>query len=178
MGRARIEWRVGVQRLVDRAGSLAQATPGSSGYDLSSAEDREVFIEPGHVGLVRTGIALELPPGLEGQVRSRSGLAAKSSVFVLNSPGTIDSDYRGEVKVVLANFGEAPFLVSPGDRIAQLVFIEVPEVRLIAVSSLTATKRGSSGFGSSGKAPVDSVSDLGTTASGLSEFRAEHSETR
>jgi len=99
---------------------------------------------------VRTGLALELPPGLEGQVRSRSGLAARSGVFVLNSPGTIDSDYRGEVKVVLANLGDAPFSVFPGDRIAQLVFMEVPNVCLVAVDEMTPTERGAGGFGSSG----------------------------
>jgi len=144
------ELRVGVSRLIPRAGQLARATPGSSGYDLASAEDGELTILPGAVVLVRTGLALELPPGLEGQVRSRSGLAARSGVFVLNSPGTIDSDYRGEVKVVLANFGDAPFSVFPGDRIAQLVFMEVPNVCLVAVDEMTPTERGAGGFGSSG----------------------------
>ena len=148
------ELRVGVQRLVACAGQLAHATPGSSGYDLASAEDGELTILPGNVALVRTGLALELPPGLEGQVRSRSGLAAKSGVFVLNSPGTIDSDYRGEVKVVLANFGDAPFPVLPGDRIAQLVFIQVPNVCLVAVDELVPTGRGAGGFGSSGNTPL------------------------
>jgi dUTP pyrophosphatase len=145
-----IEWRVGVHRLSSRAGQLARATSGSSGYDLASAEDGDLTILPGAIALVRTGLAFELPPGLEGQVRSRSGLAAKSSVFVLNSPGTIDSDYRGEVKVVLANFGTVPFAVFPGDRIAQLVFIQVPSVRLVAVDELAPTERGAGGFGSSG----------------------------
>jgi len=136
------ELRVGVHRLVSRAGQLVRATSGSSGYDLASAEDGELTILPGAVALVRTGLALELPPGLEGQVRSRSGLAARSGVFVLNSPGTIDSDYRGEMKVVLANFGGAPFSVFPGDRIAQLVFIKVPNVCLVAVDELAPTERG------------------------------------
>jgi dUTP pyrophosphatase len=157
MDPARTEWRVGVCRLVARAGNLTRATSGSSGYDLASAEDQQLKILPGAVALVRTGWALELPPGLEGQVRSRSGLAARSSVFVLNSPGTIDSDYRGEVKVVLANFGNAPFSVSPGDRIAQLVFVQVPNVCLVAVDELTATERGAGGFGSSGNTVIDST---------------------
>jgi len=148
------ELRVGVHRLVSRAGQLVRATSGSSGYDLASAEDGELTILPGAVALVRTGLALELPPGLEGQVRSRSGLAARSGVFVLNSPGTIDSDYRGEMKVVLANFGGAPFSVFPGDRIAQLVFIKVPNVCLVAVDELAPTERGGGGFGSSGNAPL------------------------
>jgi len=177
MDPARARWRVGVQRLVDHAGFPVRATPGSSGYDLSSGEDSELSIEPGHVGLVRTGIALELPPGLEGQVRSRSGLAAKCNVFVLNSPGTIDSDYRGEVKVVLANFGQESFVVAPGDRIAQLVFIEVPQVRLVAVNELAATERGSQGFGSSGNGPMDSTCDGMKATSCLSESSAEHFET-
>src|ERR1035437_9642333 len=99
------ELRVGIHRLVSRAGQLVRATSGSSGYDLASAEDRELIILPGAVALVRTGLALGLPSGLEGQVRSRSGLAPSSGVFVLNSPGTVDSDIRGEVKVVLANCG-------------------------------------------------------------------------
>ena len=157
MDPARTEWRVGFCRLVARAGNLTRATSGSSGYDLASAEDQQLTIMPGAVALVRTGLALELPPGLEGQVRSRSGLAARNSVFVLNSPGTIDSDYRGEVKVVLANFGNAPFSVSPGDRIAQLVFVQVPSVCLVAVDELTATERGTGGFGSSGHTPIEST---------------------
>lgn len=152
-----IEWRVGVHRLCSRAGQLARATSGSSGYDLASAEDEELTILPGAVALVRTGLALELPPGLEGQVRSRSGLAARNGVFVLNSPGTIDSDYRGEVKVVLANFGKVPFSVFPGDRIAQLVFIQVPNVCLVAVDELAPTGRGAGGFGSSGNTPIEST---------------------
>ena len=151
------ELRVGVRRLVSRAGQLARATSGSSGYDLASAEDGELIIPTGAVVLVRTGLALELPPGLEGQVRSRSGLAVRSGVFVLNSPGTIDSDYRGEVKVVLANFGTTPFSVFPGDRVAQLVFIQVPNVCLVVVDQLAATERGAGGFGSSGNTPLEST---------------------
>lgn len=157
MDPASTESRVGVRRLIARAGQLMRATSGSSGYDLASAEDSELTILPGAVALVRTGLALELPPGLEGQVRSRSGLAAKRGVFVLNSPGTIDSDYRGEVKVVLANFGGAPFSVFPGDRIAQLVFIQVPNVCLVVVDQLASSERGTSGFGSSGNTSLEST---------------------
>ncbi|MCX6084781.1 MAG: dUTP diphosphatase [Caldiserica bacterium] len=175
------ELRVGVHRLVSRAGQLARATSGSSGYDLASGEDGELTILPGAVALVRTGLALELPPGLEGQVRSRSGLAARSGVFVLNSPGTIDSDYRGEVKVVLANFGDAPCSVFPGDHIAQLVFIQVPNVCLVAVDELAPTERGAGGFGSSGNTPIEStpqkhpsycrniLGDIERTSSGASD---------
>lgn len=176
MDPARAEWRVGVCRLVERAGNLKRATSGSSGFDLASAEEQQLTILPGAVALVRTGLALELPPGLEGQVRSRSGLAARSSVVVLNSPGTIDSDYRGEVKVVLANFGNAPFSVSPGDRIAQLVFAQVPTVCFVAVDELSTTERGSGGFGSSGHMPIESTpekspSHCRDTPAGIEEER-------
>jgi dUTP pyrophosphatase len=151
------ELRIGVHRLIPGAGQLVRATSGSSGYDLASAEDGELSIPPGAVALVRTGLALELPPGVEGQVRSRSGLAARNGVFVLNSPGTIDSDYRGEVKIVLANFGASPFSVLPGDRIAQLVFMQVPSVCLVTVDEMVPTGRGTGGFGSSGSAPLDNA---------------------
>jgi dUTP pyrophosphatase len=155
------ELRVGVRRLVPCAGQLTRATSGSSGYDLASAEDGELTILPGSVGLVRTGLALELPAGLEGQVRSRSGLAARNGVFVLNSPGTIDSDYRGEVKIVLANFGASPFSVLPGDRIAQLVFMQVPSVCLVAVDEVAPTERGTGGFGSSGNTSLENATPIG-----------------
>jgi dUTP pyrophosphatase len=154
------ELRIGVHRLIPGAGQLVRATSGSSGYDLASAEGAELSIPPGAVALVRTGLALELPPGVEGQVRSRSGLAARNGVFVLNSPGTIDSDYRGEVKIVLANLGAAPFVVVPGDRIAQLVFMQVPSVCLVTVDELVPTGRGSGGFGSSGSAPLDGAGHI------------------
>jgi dUTP pyrophosphatase len=143
-------YSVGVRRLSPNAGQLTRATPGSSGYDLSSAEDAEIVIAPGAVALVRTGLALDLCPGIEAQVRSRSGLAARNGVFVLNSPGTIDSDYRGEVKIILANFSHVSFAVRPGDRIAQMVFIQVPDVVLSDVYELSQTERGEGGFGSSG----------------------------
>jgi dUTP pyrophosphatase len=160
------ELRVGVRRLDPRARQLTRATSGSSGFDLASAEDGELTILPGTVALVRTGLAFELPLGVEGQVRSRSGLAARRGVFVLNSPGTIDSDYRGEVKVVLANFGDSSFSVFPGDRIAQLVFMEVPSVFLVAVDEMAPTDRGAGGFGSSGNAPLESTPRIEKKCSG------------
>jgi dUTP pyrophosphatase len=163
MGPARREWKVGVQLLVDRAGSPVQATPGSSGFDLSSAEENDVVIEPGCSRLVCTGIALDLPPGLEGQVRSRSGLAAKS-------------DYRGEIKIILANLGKTPFVVCPGDRIAQLVFNEIPRISLSAVDTLTVTERGSAGFGSSGKVPLKKSADLEGVRTGSSRSHAKRSK--
>lgn len=137
-------------KLTPEATEPVRATAGSSGFDLASCEEQDVCLSPGNIALVRTGIVLELPPGLEGQVRSRSGLASRNAVFVLNSPGTIDSDYRGEVRIILANFGSAPFVIHPGDRVAQLVFMWVPEVSLIEVQDVATTERGSNGFGSSG----------------------------
>lgn len=130
-------------------GSLpARQTPGSAGFDLAAAED--CVIGPGSWQVVGTGIALELPGGLEAQVRARSGLAAKHGVGVLNGPGTVDSDYRGEVKVVLFNLGREPFLIRAGDRIAQLVFGSVAPVELEPCDELSSTGRGPDGFGHTG----------------------------
>jgi len=143
------EYRVAIVQSLPGA-RLTKATEGSSGYDIASAEQSDVTIQPGAIARIRTGICMELPPGLEAQVRSRSGLAARSGVFVLNSPGTVDSDYRGEVNIILANFGSEPFVVSPGDRIAQLVFMQLPRVCLVVVDELSVTERGTNGFGSSG----------------------------
>uniref|UniRef100_A0A7C4CDF1 dUTP diphosphatase n=1 Tax=candidate division WOR-3 bacterium TaxID=2052148 RepID=A0A7C4CDF1_UNCW3 len=124
------------------------ATTGSAGYDLYAAD--EAVIEARGYGLVGTGIALEMPPGVEAQVRPRSGLAATHGVGILNSPGTVDSDYRGEVKVVLFNFSDVDFRVRPGDRIAQLVFSRALDVDLDEVADLSATDRGDGGFGHTG----------------------------
>jgi dUTP pyrophosphatase len=126
-------------------------TIGSAGADVSSSED--AVIPAGGWTIVPTGLFLEIPRGYECQVRSRSGLAAKEGVFVLNSPGTIDSDYRGEVKVILANMGKSDFLVNKGDRIAQLVFSPVVPVVFQSTSRVDfeSTNRGSGGFGSTGK---------------------------
>lgn len=128
----------------------AAATSGSSGYDLRAAVDDEVVVQPGRLAVVPTGVRLEMPPGLEAQVRPRSGLAAKHQVGVLNSPGTVDSDYRGEVKVLLFNFGEAPFHIARGDRIAQMVFGLVHHPKL-EVRALSDTERSSGGFGHTGR---------------------------
>jgi dUTP pyrophosphatase len=108
------------------------------------------MINPGQRALVPTGLFLEIPEGYEGQVRPRSGLAAKDGITVLNSPGTIDSDYRGEVKVILINHGEVTKYFKPGDRIAQLVFCKVERAELIEVETLTDTERGTGGFGHTG----------------------------
>jgi len=125
----------------------------AAGLDLVAAvaADAPVVIAPGRWAAVPTGLALELPPGTEGQVRPRSGLAAQHGVTVLNAPGTIDADYRGEVKVLLANLGPQPFAVTRGMRIAQLVIAGVTRARLIESADLAVTARGAGGFGSTGR---------------------------
>lgn len=124
------------------------ATPGSAGLDLPAAET--VCLQPGARAAVRTGLSIALPLGYEAQVRPRSGLAFKHGVTVLNSPGTIDADYRGEVKVLLINLGEAAFEIAVGDRIAQLVIAPVCAAELDLVLSLDDTTRGEGGFGHTG----------------------------
>lgn len=127
-----------------------RATPDAAGLDLRAALDAPLTLEPGARALVPTGLAFAIPAGWEGQVRPRSGLAVKHGVTVLNAPGTIDADYRGEVKVALVNLGDAPFVVARGERIAQLLFAQVQEVRFRPVLSLDTTARGAGGFGSTG----------------------------
>jgi dUTP pyrophosphatase len=123
---------------------------GASGFDLSACVDEPIFIEPGCWAMVPSGIALEIPEGFEGQVRPRSGLAIRHGVGILNGPGTIDSDYRGEVCVILMNWGKSRFEVRHGDRIAQLVFTRVEPVRLVWSGKLNETRRGAGGFGHTG----------------------------
>ncbi|NLZ77481.1 MAG: dUTP diphosphatase [Spirochaetales bacterium] len=125
-------------------------TAGSAGADLKALLDEPVVIAPGDRALISTGIALELPPGHEAQVRPRSGLAANAGLTVLNAPGTIDSDYRGEVTVILINHGSEPATVRNGDRIAQLVIAPVVRASFSPVHELNSTERGSGGFGSTG----------------------------
>jgi len=127
----------------------AYATTGAAGLDIVSAED--IVLRPGDRHAVSTGFAIAIPPGYEVQVRPRSGLALKFGVTCLNTPGTIDADYRGEVKVILANLGAEPFEVKRGERIAQLVPAEVAAARFIEVESLDDTQRGAGGFGSTGR---------------------------
>ena len=122
----------------------------AAGLDLPAAVDEDIVIAPGKRALIPTGWAFAIPPGFEGQVRPRSGLALRHGVTVLNTPGTIDADYRGEVKVVLANFGDVPYTVRRGDRIAQLVIAPVARAALSIVTSLDATERGAGGYGSTG----------------------------
>jgi dUTP pyrophosphatase len=146
--------RVRVQRLPAAHGLPlpASASPGSAGLDLRAAvpEDHEIVLRPGERVLIPTGLVLEIPPGCEGQVRPRSGLALRHGIGVLNSPGTIDSDYRGEVGVILVNLGESPFPIRRGDRIAQLVFARVETVEWEEAETLEETGRGEGGFGSTG----------------------------
>ena len=144
--------RVRIQRLPS-ARDLplpGSASPGSAGVDLRAAVEDEVVIRPGERRLVPTGLVLEIPPGWEGQVRPRSGLALRHGIGILNAPGTIDSDYRGEVGVILVNLGEAPFPVKRGDRIAQLVIGRVESVEWVESDSLDETGRAGGGFGSTG----------------------------
>ena len=126
------------------------ATEHAAGLDLMAAITEPVTIAPGARAMIPTGVAIALPVGFEGQVRPRSGLAAKHGVTVLNSPGTIDADYRGEVKVILVNLGNSEFSVEPKSRIAQLIVAPVTRIRWNLVDSLAETVRGEGGFGSTG----------------------------
>ncbi len=126
-------------------------TPQSAGMDLRAAIEQPITIKPGERVMVPTGLVLEIPEGFEGQVRPRSGLAIKKGLTVLNAPGTIDSDYRGEVKVLLINLGSEPVTIRRGDRIAQLIISPVARAELIESEDLTPTARGAGGFGSTGE---------------------------
>jgi len=126
-------------------------TPDAAGLDLCADLDADVVVPPGGRVRVPTGLALALPPGMEGQVRPRSGLAWRSGVTVLNAPGTIDADYRGEVQVLLVNLGSEPAVIRRGDRVAQLVVAPVTRVALREVEALPGSQRGSGGFGSTGE---------------------------
>jgi dUTP pyrophosphatase len=126
------------------------ASTGSSGFDLRACLEEVVEIRPGESVLIPTGFCFEIPPGFEGQVRPRSGLALEWGVTVLNSPGTVDSDYRGEVAVILVNHGSRPFTVRRGDRIAQIVFSRVSSPILEERADLDSTGRGEGGFGHTG----------------------------
>ena len=126
-------------------------TEGSVGMDLSAFIENDILIKPNERELIPTGIALSLPQNIEGQVRPRSGLSLKYGITVFNSPGTIDSDYRGEIKVILINHGNEDFLIKNNDRIAQLVFNEVVKVSFKEVNNLDQTSRDQKGFGSTGK---------------------------
>ena len=125
-------------------------TSGSSGMDIAAHIEKNITINPGEKTLVSTGFSIAIPRGYEVQIRPRSGLAAKKNITVLNTPGTIDADYRGEIKVILINLGKEKFVVKNGERIAQMVVCPVVQANLEEVKELSGTERGSSGFGSTG----------------------------
>ena len=139
-------------KVVNRSGRElpAYATPLSAGVDLRAALEEPVVLAPLGRALIPTGLFMAIPAGYEGQVRPRSGLAAKHGVTVLNTPGTIDADYRGEIKVILVNLSDTAFTVEPGERIAQLVFARCEQAQLEEVETLDETQRGAGGFGSTG----------------------------
>jgi dUTP pyrophosphatase len=126
-------------------------TDGSSGVDLSAFLEKKVVIKPNSSELIPTGLQVAIPEELEIQIRPRSGLAAKENIGVLNSPGTIDSDYRGELKIILFNHGKEDFIINNGDRIAQMVLVPIIKMEFEEVDSLPDTVRGQGGFGSTGK---------------------------
>ncbi|MBI3006317.1 MAG: dUTP diphosphatase [Ignavibacteriales bacterium] len=128
----------------------AYATEGSAGMDICAAVENDIVIQPGETTLVPSGVLIELPPGFEAQVRPRSGLAVRHGIGILNSPGTIDSDYRGEVKVILTNFSKEPFKVRRGDRIAQMVISRFERVTWQETEGVNETLRGEGGFGHTG----------------------------
>ena len=146
-----------------------QATPGAAGWDLSARIGVPLRLNPGDRAEVPTGLWLAIPEGYEGQVRPRSGLARDYGVTVTNAPGTVDSDYRGEVKVLLVNHGPRAMVIKPGERIAQLVIAPVPRVRIVAVGlveDLEATARGAGGFGSTGVGEVPLSAPASDSAEG------------
>ncbi|HET6246942.1 MAG TPA: dUTP diphosphatase [Tepidisphaeraceae bacterium] len=128
----------------------AKMTAQSAGFDLSAAVTSPVVLQPGDIRLIPCGFAMALPPGYEAQIRPRSGLSSKHGVTLVNTPGTIDADYRGEVRAPLINLGREAFTIERGMRIAQMVIVPVPVVELMEVEELDATDRGGGGFGSSG----------------------------
>ncbi len=138
--------------LNENAQAPCYQSSGASGMDLHACLQESITLEPQQVVLVPTGLAFEIPQGYEGQVRPRSGLALKHQIVVVNSPGTIDADYRGEVKIILGNWGKEAFTIEHGDRIAQFVVCPIVQVELEQAVSLSETSRGAGGFGSTGKA--------------------------
>jgi dUTP pyrophosphatase len=144
--------KVGIKRLAHAAHLPlpAYATAGSAGLDLLAAIETEITLAPGARLAVPCGIAIELPHGVEAQVRPRSGLALNHGITCLNAPGTIDSDYRGEIKAILINHGDAPFRIAPGAKIAQMVIARHEQAELVETETLSDSARGAGGFGSTG----------------------------
>jgi dUTP pyrophosphatase len=147
--------KIDIRQLPHGAGLMLPAyqSDHAAGLDLLAAvpEDSPVILSPGQRALVPTGLSIALPSGYEAQIRPRSGLASKHGVTVLNAPGTVDADYRGEIGVLLINHGDAPFTIRRGERIAQMVIASVARAELVSAEALSATDRGSGGFGSTGR---------------------------
>tara|TARA_B100000963_G_C22445369_1_gene588571 strand:+ start:18 stop:455 length:438 start_codon:yes stop_codon:yes gene_type:complete len=139
-----------IKRLSEKVGLPKYETEGSSGMDLAAHVKEPVEIKPGTIAIIPTGLAVSIPKNFEIQIRPRSGLAAKNQISVLNTPGTIDADYRGEIKVILINLGTKSYLIENGARIAQMVLCPIVKAKLKEVKILENTKRGSGGFGSTG----------------------------
>ena len=141
---------VRIKRLSAGASLPSRMTASAAGFDLAAAGPTPVVLAPGDIVVIPCGFAMALPDGYEAQVRPRSGLSSRHGVTVVNAPGTVDSDYRGEVCVPLINLGRQPFTVEPGMRVAQMVIAPVPPVRLVEVTELDDTPRGTGGFGHTG----------------------------
>jgi dUTP pyrophosphatase len=141
---------VKLKRNSESARLPVKKTPHSSGYDIFADIKGEIILKPQSVELVPSGFSLEIPPGFEAQIRPRSGLAIKHKIGVLNSPGTIDADYRGEIKVILINHSEEDFIITKQMRIAQIVFLKVPQIEIVETDELNETERNAGGFGHTG----------------------------
>jgi dUTP pyrophosphatase len=148
---AAVKPRVQIKKLRPDAVVPAYMSALAAGLDLTAAIDSEVVLQPGDRAAIGTGLAIALPPGFEGQVRPRSGLARKHGITLVNSPGTVDADYRGEISVLVINHGREPVRIGPGERIAQLVIAPVVQAQLEVVEELGDTDRGAGGFGSTGR---------------------------
>ena len=142
--------KIQIKKLSSTVSTPKYETPGSSGMDIAAHIENKVIIDPGEKALISTGLSVAIPRGYEVQIRPRSGLAAKNNITVLNTPGTIDADYRGEIKVILINLGREKFVIENGERIAQMVVCPVVQVNLEEVKELSDTPRGLGGFGSTG----------------------------
>ena len=143
--------KIQIKKLSNSVSIPKYETSGSSGMDIAAHIENNIIINPGEKALVSTGLSVAIPKGYEIQIRPRSGLAAKKSITVLNTPGTIDADYRGEIKVILINLGKEKFVIENGERIAQMVVCPVIQASLDEVNELSDTARGVGGFGSTGK---------------------------
>jgi len=142
--------KIQIKKLSNSVSIPKYETPGSSGMDIAAHIENNIIINPGEKALVTTGFSIAIPKGYEVQIRPRSGLAVKKNITVLNTPGTIDADYRGEIKVILINLGKEKFIIENGERIAQMVVCPIVQANLEEVIELPGTERGSGGFGSTG----------------------------